>query len=199
MDSKSTNSGKSSRQRRQAAIARKKAILAAVLVLVMVVLWIRLFAKKGKKAAPAKVTAATSRTVTTSNTTVRKPKKNTIKYKQLPMVAGRNDVLQRDIFSKKSWIDAKDTADAWNSKREILSDDIRRAGKSLKLEAILMGEGGEKSEIFIEDKLVPLGADFPTRHAGRIYRFTVEKVTANKVILKCKDVSVVLKLSELEG
>ena len=59
-----------------------------------------------------------------------------------------------------------------------------------------MGEGGQKSEIFIDDKLVPAGSDFPTRYNSRTYRFTVENITANKVVLKCKDVIVTLKMSE---
>ena len=194
MNSKATNTGKSSRQRRQAALAKKKAIIATVLVIVMALMWVRVFAKKGKKAAPAKVTAATVRTVTASTTAAEKTKKTTMQYKQLPMVAGRNDVLVRDIFSRKSWNNGLGAADGWNSEQTMLSDDIRRAGQNLKLEAITMGEGGQKSEVFIDGKLVPAGSDFPTRYEGRIYRFTVEKIAANKVVLKCKDVSVTLKM-----
>ena len=59
-----------------------------------------------------------------------------------------------------------------------------------------MGEGEQKSEIFINDKLVPAGSDFPAKYKGRVYRFMVESITANKVVLKCKDVVVTLKLAE---
>jgi hypothetical protein len=113
------------------------------------------------------------------------------------VVPGRNDVLTRDIFSKKSWNNEGIATDDGDAKQDLLSNSIRRAGQALKLEAILMGEGGQKSEIFISGKLVPAGSDFPTRYQGRTYRFTVEIITANKVVLKCEDVSIVLKLSEI--
>ena len=197
MNSNNTNSAKTARQRRLAAAARKKAIIAACLIAVMAFMWVRVFAKKGNKAKPDDVTASTVRTVSASTTAKSDPKKAIIEYKKLPMVSGRNDVLVRDIFDKKSWVDGKDGADNWIDEQALLSNNIRRAGKTLKLEAILMGEGGQKPEIFISGKLVPAGSDFPTRYKGRIYMFTVENVTANKVVLKCSDVSIVLKLSEV--
>jgi hypothetical protein len=163
----------------------------------MAVMWTRIFVKKGSNAKPAEVTASTVRTVSASATAKEEIKTATMKYKKLPMVPGRNDVLTHDIFSSKAWVNEKGDANNWEGKQEMLSDDIRQAGKALKLEAIIMGDGGQKSEIFIADKLVPAGSDFPTHYKGRTYRFTVENITANKVVLKCKDVSIVLKLSEI--
>jgi hypothetical protein len=197
MSSMTKNSGRSARQRRLAAAARKKAILAVCLIIVMALMWTRIFVKKDSNAKPAEVTASTVRTVSASVTVKDEPEMTTLKYKKLPMVPGRNDVLTRDIFSSKAWVNKKGVASNWNSNQDMLSDDIRQAGKTLKLEAILMGERGQKAEIFINDKLVPAGSDFPTHYKGRTYRFTVEKITANKVVLKCKDVSIVLKLSEI--
>jgi hypothetical protein len=194
MTSENKNSAKSARQRRLAAAARKKAIIAVCLIVVMAFMWVRIFTKKGDKTQPVKAAASTVRTVSAS--TKANPKMTTMKYKQLPMIEGRNDVLVRDIFSLQAWLDGKGTADDWNSKQKLLAADIRRAGKALKLEAIIMGEGEQKSEIFISDKLVPAGSDFPTKYKGRVYRFMVESITANKVVLKCKDVVVTLKLAE---
>ena len=195
------NSGKLARQQRLRAAARKKAIIAACLLLVMGLLWIRVLAKKGGKSIPANAKAVAVKT-TTSSTSVKKDKKNSaIKRIEIEVVKGRNDVLVRDIFSQKPWIGKgykriTNTSDSWANDQKILKNDIRLAAKKLRLEAIIMGQGGKLSEVFINNRLVPAGSDFPIRHNGRIFRFTVEDVTPGKVVLKCLDVEVTLKISQ---
>jgi hypothetical protein len=199
-DTKQTSS-KLARQQRLRAVARKKVIIAGCLLLVMGGLWIRVFAKKGGKNIPAKANAVTVEKNTTDTAVKSASRGAALRYINIEVVKGRNDALVRDVFSQKPWI-GKDykhittSTDSWANDQKILKEDIRSAAKKLKLEAIIMGQERKLSEIFINNKLVPEGSDFPIRHDGRIFRFTVTEVGPEKVVLKCLDVEVTLKMSQ---
>ena len=199
-ETKQTTS-KLARQQRLRAAARKKAIIAGCLLLVMGLLWIRVLAKKGGKSIPAKANAVTVETSSADTSVKAESKSTAFRYTKIEVVKGRNDVLVRDVFAQKKWAgkgynNIANIGGSWANDQKILKEDIRSAAKKLRLEAIIMGQEGKLSEIFINNKLVPEGSDFPIRHDGRIFRFTVTEVGPEKVILKCLDVEVTLKMSQ---
>lgn len=190
------NSSKLARKQRLKAAARKKAIIAGCLLLVMGGMWVRLLVKRSGNSIPKKAKAVTVETITETAPVKQASKHSAIKHTKIEVVPGRNDVLVRDIFSQKTWNGKSNglAVDAAGNDQNVSKDDIRKASENLKLLGTTMSQGGQPSEVFINDEVVPAGSDFPIRHNGRIFRFTVEEVSPEKVVLKCLDVEVTLKM-----
>ena len=180
-------------------VANQKAIVAGVLVFVMLVMWMRVFLKK-KSALPVAVSASTTEQQTTDAQQQTQAKGSNFHYVELPVVSGRNDVLVRDVFSAKAWNggginDVVNVTSDRENESQLLQDEIRSIAQNLKLEAIINGNNGHPSEVFLENKLVPTGSDLIVRRNGKKLTFTIESAEGNQVVLKCEDVRVTLKMS----
>ncbi len=179
---------------------KKKAVMAGGLVLVMVFMWAKVVLNK-KTVEPA---AADTVSVPQQSQSENKMK---ITYIELPLVEGRNDCLNRDIFDRKLWLsnlknghlqtqygsaqlngqsDYSDNADA---------ETIQKAADELRLDAILTGSN---PQAFINDKLLSQGQKIATQYEGAEYIFTVETISKNKVELDCKGVAITKKILPVE-
>ena len=171
---------------------RKKLFVAVGLIAIMAFMWIKVLTGKSsvKDAAAATDLAAAQQ---------QKHPEVEISYIDLPVVAGRNDMLTHDIFDAKgfnAFTSGKNRVDA-----DISNDDhqrthqanIRKIAARLKISAIITGA---KPEAYIEDKLVSVGSTLPVSYDNRIYRFTVTRISQEQVTLKWKDFVVNLKMSQ---
>ena len=189
---------KNARPVKQDPRVKVKVIAAVVLVLIMAVMWMRVFTKG--KGAPTAVAAASVQTNAATKTEVKKTESNTLTYIELPIVAGRNDCLTRDIFIARSWnggqIDELVDVVPKSDDEKLLRDEIRYIAQDLKFKAVIAGNEYQPAEVFIENKIVPVGSSFPIRREGKKFVFLVEHAQGNKVVLNCQDVTVTLKLSK---
>ena len=166
---------------------KKKAIMVSALVLVLVVLWSKVLFKKG----PQEAQAQSQQDMMVNET----PEINfEISYIDLPSVAGRNDVLNRDFFAPDQFkaigwgaspadgqnnsIDAEDL-DQWETQQ------ILQVAEEVKLEAIFTGDN---PQVVIDDKLLTVGDEFETVKNNNSYEFEVMQINDNEVVLRCKDV-----------
>ena len=182
-------------------LAKKKMIFAGILVLVMAVMWIRLFAKSGKSALPAEVSAETLMQQAASGQQVKKESMSLFEYIELPVESGRNDCLKRDLFGAKAWYgkgvgSLLSMSNGDNANGDLLAEEIREVALNLKLEAVIEAHDGQNAEVFINNKLVPTGGELIVRRNGVKYIYTIESADGNKVTLSCGDVRVTLKMSD---
>ena len=110
MDQKIKNSG--SRQNRifeQLAAEKKKTITAICLIAVMAFMWVRVLGGKTGDEAQAALTNATAANKQSNSEPLK------ITYIDLPVVKGRNDVLNRDFFAVDDAQAAADTVSFLNA------------------------------------------------------------------------------------
>ena len=185
MDQKIKNSG--SRQNRifeQLAAEKKKTITAICLIAVMAFMWVRVLGGKTGDEAQAALTNTTAANEQSNSEPLK------ITYIDLPVVKGRNDVLNRDFF-------AVDDAQLGGGRRadvvtkngsEVVFKQI--AGK-IKLEAIVLGQS---PRAYVNNKLLTVGDSLVVTEAGNKYEFEVVKIEANKVLIRCGQAEIILKL-----
>jgi len=177
---------------------KKKTVMAICLISLMVFMWVRVLSSKSPKTAgAADISGLKSSELSAGKDVVR------IIYKELPKVAGRNDVLTRDVFSCKGWsgfgIDGKNknrnskevSVLTKNGGEEILK---QVAEKRLRLEAIVMGS---RPRAFINDSLVGVGAKLKIMDEGQMYEFEIVDINENAIVLKNQDAEIALKLTQI--
>ncbi len=171
---------------------RKKVFIAVGLITIMAFMWIKVLT--GKSSVNNAIASPGPAAVQQQN----QPQVQ-ISYIDLPVVAGRNDMLTHDIFDAgdfKTFTTGKNSVDA-----DFSNDDnqrthqanIRKIAVLLKVDAIITGA---KPEAYIKDKLVSVGSKLPVSYDNQIYRFTVTRISQNQVTLKWKDFVVSLKMSQ---
>ncbi|MGA2915081.1 MAG: hypothetical protein ABSE89_03550 [Sedimentisphaerales bacterium] len=173
---------------------RKKLAIAFVLFFMMAVLWVRIFVIKG---GPKTASAAPDVNLIGAGAG---SAVSEIVYTDLPVIAGREDVLADDLFAARNFKGFKkvgestaegesDTADA----NEQLSGDLAAAVAQMELTAIV---NDKKPQAFIEDNLLEVGQGFKFVYHGRVYNFKVVKILEDRVELECNGTIVTKKIPE---
>jgi hypothetical protein len=179
----------------------KKVYIAAALIAIMGFMWVRVFVNK--KSGPDQASAQDILTVAADQT---KSHTTTLEYVALPMIEGRNDTLAGDMFALKPWnsevveepeqapeptveVVVEDTRAKWEST-------IRKVAAGLQIEALLVGQNGQKSEVFIENKILAKGSILTVKNSGQKYDFIVADIGNNYVELRCDETTVTLKMAQ---
>jgi len=169
---------------------KKKAVIALGLISVMVFMWAKVLGGTESKAAKATPKAQTAG-IKQSDSELK------ITFVELPKVKGRNDVLGRDFFAVGSW---KDFTEEGSGEVNVVSingneEVAREAAEKLKLEAIVFGAN---HHAFINDKLMAVGDRLNVIEGANKYEFEVTKIEEKTVCVRCGEVEIALKLSEIQ-
>ena len=202
MKSNSTNTNNDAELMRQIPVDRKKVILAASLLAIMALMWVRVLVKSRTTEAGAAITETSMQV----SQTAQSESETKVSYVRLSVVPGRNDRLVRDIFTIRSrsafgWYDGTGREESSivtepDSDHNIDVDNIRKIARDLSVDAILIGQAGQSSEAFIEDKFVTAGSKLAVKYEDKIYTFTVTEIQSNKVILECRNVTIAVKMPQ---
>ena len=173
----------------QLAAEKKKTICALCLIAVMVLMWARLLGKKKLEGAEAAVMSQGVNFKGESNSELK------ISFIELPKVKGRNDVLTRDFFASGSWQDFTEegTKEVNVVSRDGSEEVVRRVAEKLKLEAIW---SGENPQAFINDKLLTVGDKMIVDDGISKYECEVTGIEKNKVLMRCGEAEITLKLMQ---
>ena len=173
------------------AAEKKKAFIAAALIILMVFMWLRVF----KSDTPAVTSANNSKSAQTRQDTKTEVK---IYPVELPVVSGRNDILTRDFFSDKQWIDtltdgksAGDARGSWRSSRESMVA-TSRLKDLIRLEAI---EFGEKPCAFINDRVLSVGEGLSINEGTEVVECKVLAIEEDKIIVESGNSRIEIKLT----
>ena len=182
---------------RSLAAEKKKAVAASCLIVVMAILWIRVLTNNGPETAEAVLTAEQLNVEDTST------QKLNVSFIKLPQVAGRNDIITRDFFTSNDWRQFKGDKKhnlavieevnvvSKNGNEEV----IRKVAEKLKLEAIVVL--GNNPRAYINNKVMSVGDNVPILDGIDTYECEVIEITENKVVIKCREAEVVLKLTQV--
>lgn len=159
----------------------KKLILAISLLAVMAIMWIRVFIGGPKTISDADAVAVDNHDMQNSQ------EKDCLRlrYHSLPFVMGRDDVLSRDLFSRKPWKEKKDSrgGEPIVCSEEIASDSDIAVGISdilgSKLKAVLSG-----SEAFIDDKFYHIGDVLEINYLDKYYKLKIADIEDESVTFK---------------
>jgi hypothetical protein len=180
--------------RRIPAISRK-AVIAIGLIIVMLFMWIRLF--MSGESGPDKASGGSISPVPLS---VFGPSDTALTRIELPIVAGRNDDISNEMFTKDGWdgSEGKKVTVETNSGADLdlksQETRIRELAGSLHLGAIIEGGDVKGYEAFIDGELISVGSKLPVSQEGRTYEFTVVNVLKDRVILKWKEFTIAIKM-----
>ena len=176
---------------------KKKAVAASCLVAVMAIMWVRVLTKQAPEAAEAAVGTEQLNAEGASN------QKLNVSYIELPQVAGRNDVITRDFFASSDWrhfeggqerniaVIEEVNVVSKNGNEEV----IRKVAEKLKLEAIVVLSNNPRA--FINNKVVSVGDKVLIHDGVDIYECEVIAINENKVVIKCREAEVTLKLTRV--
>jgi len=185
------------RQVKVAPTINKKTVMAAGLILLMLFMWVRLLFSGGSDVNDVKGNTIPVTPPVDSSQSVSK-----LERVELPVIAGRNDVITYDMFSKSRWASSKkntvivgsqSVTDVGAKTQEMK---IRQIAKSLELGAIIDGVKGASNEAFVDGELVSDGSKLKVRRSGRVYEFTVEAIMRDRVVLKWNEYTIAIKMSE---
>ncbi len=188
--------GRANRLIGQLAAEKKKAVAASCLIAVMAFMWVRVLTKKTPEAAGA---AFMTEQLNVEGTL---DEELNISFTELPQVAGRNDVITRDFFASNGWrhfggqernltVIEEVNVVSKNGNDEV----IRKVAEKLKLEAIVVLSNNPRA--FINNKVVSVGDKVLIRDGVDTYECEVIEIEENKVVIKCREAEVTLKLTQV--
>ncbi len=161
----------------------RKLILAVSLLAVMATMWIRVLFGGAKTVSNADAVALDDRGMQSEE----KQDCLILKYHSLPFVMGRDDILARDLFSRKPW---KEKGGSHNGEPVVCNDDIVSGPELIKglsdvlesrLKAVM---SGREKEAFIGDKLCRIGDVLRIDYKGKYYRLKIVVIKDESVIFK---------------
>ncbi len=174
------------------AVDKKKTVFAVSLLAIMAFMWFRVLT--GHRPGPA---AAETRTGQ-EQSKPQKPPRN-IHYLELPILAGRNDYINRDFFASRDWeCFRQNPASSQNPGTQVpvVAADrdhevAARVGQKLKLEAVLKVGN---PQALINDQLLRLGDRFTVRDGSDTCEFEVLRIYEDSVLVGCNGTQLTLKL-----
>lgn len=171
-----------------------KTMVMVVLLAVMGILWGRVLlgGKNGPAAADAQQAA-----VPAEPQAAQPAPSICISPVELPCLAGRNDRLTNDLFSRTGFISGGIPAASSGGSADEQSRLERLAAAQLTLEAVIRQEDGTPYQAYVNGKIVAVGAALTVHEGTDQYVLTVTDIKENRVELLWKTVSVVLKMAEI--
>ncbi|MBC8471303.1 MAG: hypothetical protein H8D56_17715 [Planctomycetes bacterium] len=178
------------------AVEKKKAVLALCLISLMAFMWIKVLTKTSPQAADAGLIAELMNMETQSEPEL------TISFIELPRVTGRNDMVARDFFASDGWqnfVGGRGSKSVAVEEIDIVSKDddqevIRKVAENLKLEAIV---SSEDPLAFINNKVLRAGDKLFVGDGIESYEFEVVEIKENIVVMKCRESTITLKMTQL--
>jgi hypothetical protein len=178
------------------AAEKKKTVLAVCLILLMIFMWLKVLTRTSPKAAEAELIAELIEEQTQSE-----PEMD-ISFIDLPNVAGRNDLIDRDFFASNGWqdfIDDQGRKSVGVEEIDIVSKDddqevIQKVAENLKLEAIV---SSEEPMAFINDKVLRAGDKLFVGDGIESYECEVVEIKENIVVIKFRESKITLKLTQV--
>jgi hypothetical protein len=178
----------------QLAAEKKKTVTVLCLIGVMAVLWIRVLTKKSPETAGAEIAAQSVNKETPSAPELK------ISFVELPKVAGRNDVIRRDVFDSENWrhfIEGQRKRGGFEEVKILSSggneEAIKKLAEKLKLEAILVSDN---PQAFVNGDLIEVGDKMIIGDGVDAFECDVVTIEENTVILKCREAEIILKLEQ---
>lgn len=175
----------------------KKVVLAIAMVLVLMFMWGRLLFSDDSNVKEAKGNMI--QMIAPLPGSEYRPH---LKRVKLPVVAGRNDVITHDMFSTAGWASLKSRTITVGSQSiagmdaETQEMRVRQIAGTLELGAIINGVKDETNKAFVDGKLVSAGSKLRVRRSGRVYVFNIEDVMRDRVVLKWKEFTMTIKMTE---
>jgi hypothetical protein len=163
----------------KASAEKGKLLVAIVLITVMAFMWIKVFSGKST------VTKAAASAVAVQQDAAQR----TITYVPLPVAAGRNDTLKRNVFDRDDF--GGKNAGAGGGGMGMHKANIAKIAKTIKLNAIITGE---KPAAFIDSQLATVGSVLNLRCDGQLYEFVVTKITENTALLSWEDFNITVRM-----
>jgi hypothetical protein len=178
------------------AAEKKKVVMAVCLVVLMAFMWVRVFFRK-TTTAEANASAEQVNQESGSKPALK------ISYIELPKVAGRNDVITRDIFTSDNWRNFNGKGKNIVSIEEVnvvpgdgREEVIRKVVENIKLEAIVVGDN---AKAFINNKVHSVGDKLLIKDGVNEYECEVVAIEENAVVISCSEAEVKLKLRRVYG
>lgn len=188
------NSNRTKRLISQLAAEKKKTVTALCLIGVMAVLWIRVLGKKAPESAGADIAAEPV------NNEVPSDPEFIISFLELPKVAGRNDVINRDFFDSENWrhfIEGQRKRMGFEEVKILSSNGneevMRTLAEKLKLEAILVSDN---PQAFVNGDLIEVGDKMLIGDGVEAFECEVVTIEENTVVMKCREAKIILKLEQ---
>jgi len=191
--------GRANRLIGQVTAEKKKAVVASCLVAVMAIMWVRVLTKQAPEAAEAAFVTEQLNVEGAVNQNLH------VSFIELPQVAGRNDVINRNFFASNDWRyfeGGKERNLAVIEEVNIVSKNgneevIRKIAEKLKLEAIVVLSNNPRA--FINNKVISVGDKVLIRDGVDIYECEVIEIQEkeNKVVIKCREAEVTLRLTQV--
>jgi len=181
----------------QLAAEKKKVAMALGLVILMTIMWVRVLGKDGPNSANA---SANVPTVNTKN-----PEKtvNEMCFVELSIVAGRNDILTKNVFEVKNWHEfmTGSNVDLNEINKKSISDGsendkIKMVSENLRLDAI---ELGSNPKAFINGRLLSAGDEFVLRISENVFKCRIKEVAENLVVVNFQGTDISLRLTQKVG
>lgn len=175
----------------QLAAEKKKAVTALCMIGVMTLLWIRVLTKKAPEAAGAEIAAEPLKTKEQLNPEFK------ISFIELPKVAGRNDVINRDVFASENWrhfIEKQSGIGEVNVLSQNGNEEaIRKMAEKLNVEAIMIS-GSPRA--YVNGTLIEMGDKMLIGEGMNKFVVDVVAIEENTVVIKCKEAKIRLKLEQ---
>jgi len=169
----------------RASAEKSKLFIAIALVTVMGFMWVKVFAGK---------TTVTNAAAGTTAVVQKDIARRTITYVALPVAAGRNDMLRRNVFDGSSFGSNEGQGGiAGGGGMGEHKVNIEKIAKTIKLGAVITGEN---PAAFIDGQVVTVGAMLPLKCDGQLYEFVVTKITENTALLSWKDFSITVRMAQ---
>jgi len=173
---------------------KKKAVMAICLIVLMVFMWVRVFFRKNTTAEAKATTEQTNK----EGGTIPAIK---ITFIELPIIAGRNDVITRDFFASNDWhnFDGKGKNIVSIEEVNVVPGDgseevIRNVVEKIKLEAIVVGDN---AKAFINNKVHSVGDKLLIKDGVKEFECEVVAIEENAVVIRCSEAEVKLKLKRI--
>lgn len=165
---------------------KKKGFIATGLVLMMAFMWIRVLTGDDPKSANAALKAQPKSETQTAKQQLK------VTFVELPSIAGRHDVLNRDFFRMDGGVfgSAKQASIVSSQGGQ---EGVRQVADRLRLEAISMGR---EPEAFINDRILKVGDKLNVKDGSKSYVCEIGAIKENVVIVRYEESEIELKLKQ---
>jgi len=174
---------------------RKKTVAAFALVAIMAIMWFRVLT--GREPGSAQATPDPQQQTQDQE----KPQVD-IRFRELPVIPGRNDCIGRDFFTVQDWDgfprDSDRETQSTDPEVRVVAPDptqevVARVAQKLKVEAVLWSEN---PKAFINDQLFQMGDTLNCKDGTEFYVFEVVRIEADSVLVRCRERQLTLKLAQ---